>query len=77
MVVVVVELEGAEVAEPLGCVVDDELRGVVVITVLSPDEPDDVLESPVLPDAQPVSTTDAVINITAQTPAAGLGRILT
>jgi hypothetical protein len=57
--------------------VDDGLRGAVVITVLAPDEPDDVLGWPVFPDAQPVSTTDTIINVTAQTQAAGLGRILT
>jgi hypothetical protein len=50
---------------------------VVVRTVLSPEEPDDVLGRPVFPDAQPANTTDTIINVTAQTQAAGLGRILT
>jgi hypothetical protein len=57
--------------------VDVELRGAVVITVLAPDEPDDVLGWAVFPDAQPVNTTGTMTNVTAQMHAAGRSRILT
>ncbi len=62
----VVEVDGAEVVDPFRGVVVDEPRGVVVLSVPSWEEPDDVLGGAGFPEAQALSTTGAMTNVTAQ-----------
>ena len=47
-------------------VVDDEWVGGVVLAVLPPDEPDDVLGWPLWPDVQPVRTTGTMKSVSTQ-----------
>jgi hypothetical protein len=71
------EPDPTPVVEVAGGSVVDERAGAVVAAVLPRGEPDDVLECAELPDAQLVSTTDAMTAISEPIKVARLRRLLT